>query len=130
MARAVHCDRSVRELGRGRRRRLRRRLNAWASIAVDLGDGRARLRLAVREKDRSRSPGTLQRIPQHQRRPADRQPLRRWPTRPSAVGRKVHVLVGLSHSVRSLRTQQCGCAPSSCDRKERKCQSQPQALLR
>ena len=34
MARAVHCDRSVRELGGGRRRRLRRRLNAWASIAV------------------------------------------------------------------------------------------------
>ena len=35
MARAVHCDRSVRELGGGRRRRLRRRLNVWASIAVD-----------------------------------------------------------------------------------------------
>ena len=34
MARAVHRDRSVRELGGGRRRRLRRRLNAWVSIAV------------------------------------------------------------------------------------------------
>ena len=32
--RAVHRDRSVRELAGGRRRRLRRRLNAWASIAV------------------------------------------------------------------------------------------------
>ena len=35
MARAVHCHRSVRELGGGRRGRLRRRLNAWASNAVD-----------------------------------------------------------------------------------------------
>jgi AraC-like DNA-binding protein len=39
MARAVHCDRSVRELGGGRHRRLRRGLNAWASIAVDLRAG-------------------------------------------------------------------------------------------
>jgi hypothetical protein len=34
----------------------------------------ARLRLAVCEQDRSRPPGTLLRIPQHQRRPADRRP--------------------------------------------------------
>ena len=37
MARAVHCDRSVRELGSGRRRRLRRRLNAWASMPLTFG---------------------------------------------------------------------------------------------
>ena len=37
LARTVHCDRSVRELGRGRRRRLRRRLNAWASMPLTDG---------------------------------------------------------------------------------------------
>jgi hypothetical protein len=37
VARAVHCDRSVRELGGGRRRRLRRRLNAWASLPSTYG---------------------------------------------------------------------------------------------
>ena len=57
MARAVHCHRSVRELGGGPRRRLRRRLNVWASTAVDHTD--ARLRLAVRERERRRSPRTL-----------------------------------------------------------------------
>jgi hypothetical protein len=36
MARAIHCDRSVRELGGGNRRRLRRHLSEWASIAVDI----------------------------------------------------------------------------------------------
>ena len=51
MAGAVHCDRSVRELGGGRRRRPRRRVTACASTAVDLRAS-ARLRLAVREMDR------------------------------------------------------------------------------
>ena len=37
MARAVHCDRSVRELGSGRRRRLRWRLNARASMPLTYG---------------------------------------------------------------------------------------------
>jgi hypothetical protein len=71
MARAVYCHRPVWELGGGRRRRPRQRLTASAPVAVDL---RTRLRLAVCPQDSSRLPGSVLRIPSHQRRPADRCP--------------------------------------------------------
>ena len=76
MARAVHCDRSVRELGAGRRRRLRPRLNAWASIAVDV---RTRLRLTVREKD-AEVTGNASARSTAPARPADRRPAGLPPT--------------------------------------------------
>src|SRR5438270_892824 len=45
MARAIHCHRSVRELGGGRRGRLRRRLNARASMPLTYERGLALDRL-------------------------------------------------------------------------------------
>ena len=45
LARAVHCDRSVRELGGGRRGRLRRRLSARASMPLTYERGLALDRL-------------------------------------------------------------------------------------
>src|SRR5947209_2218786 len=56
MARAVHRDRSVRELGGRRRRRLRRRLNAWASIASVNRTAQALLRIPPAPATSSRSP--------------------------------------------------------------------------
>jgi hypothetical protein len=51
MARAVHCHRSVRELGSGPRRRLQRRLNARASMPLTY---RRALALAVCEREHRR----------------------------------------------------------------------------
>ena len=59
MARAVHCDRSVRELGGGRRRRLRRRLNAWASIAVCEQDRSSASAYSTAPAASSRSPASV-----------------------------------------------------------------------
>ena len=59
MARAVHCHRSVRELGGGRRRRLRRRLNAWASIAVCEQDRSSASAYSTAPAASSRSPASV-----------------------------------------------------------------------
>jgi len=50
MPRAVHCHRSVRELGGGVRRRLRRRVNVWGSAPAD--HTHARTRMPARERGR------------------------------------------------------------------------------
>ena len=59
LARAVHRDRSVRELGGGRRRRLRRRLNAWASIAVCEQDRSSASAYSTAPAASSRSPASV-----------------------------------------------------------------------
>ena len=59
MARTVHCDRSVRQLGGRPRRRLRRRLNAWASIAVCEQDRSSASAYSTAPAASSRSPASV-----------------------------------------------------------------------